>query len=277
MKKTTFFREDMVIRMKYFTKEWYKLCQKTSFHLLLEEEKQAETFSEEYFQQLYNTELDSRLKSQEKVASIMKKNKTVSTDDNKEFELFNRDRAIELFHDSFIYNQEHLKKELPETILNQIADIRVFTLNKATYTVINAVTKFCEDNERSVIATTEKYRRYIEGVSNTLDKETIANFGFHDCTIIKSVQNDMSLTLLLDNTGGFTNIDEVTFENFNIIKQDDLMEDSWWLYEEVYKVNNKYEFHVLLQNKKMDLIDFIISADQVSFKSNKKIFHHSRT
>lgn len=264
------FREDMVIRMKYFTKEWYKLSQKTSFHLLLEEEKQAETFSEEYFQQLYNTELDSRLKSQEIVASIMKKNKTVSTDDNKGFELFNRDRAIELFHDSFIYNQEHLKKELPETILNQIADIRVFTLNKATYTVINAVTKFCEDNERSVIATTEKYRRYIEGVSNTLDKKTIANFGFHDCTIIKSVQNDMSLTLLLDNTGGFTNIDEVTFENFNIIKQDDLMEDSWWLYEEVYKVNNKYEFHVLLQNKKMDLIDFIISADQVSFKSNKK-------
>jgi len=39
--------------MKYFTKEWYELCQKTSFHLLLEEEKRAETFSEEYFQLLY--------------------------------------------------------------------------------------------------------------------------------------------------------------------------------------------------------------------------------
>jgi hypothetical protein len=48
--------------MKYFTKEWYELCQKTSFHLLLKEEKQAKTFSEEYFQQLYNTELNNWLK-----------------------------------------------------------------------------------------------------------------------------------------------------------------------------------------------------------------------
>lgn len=256
--------------MKYFTKEWYELCQKTSFHLLLEEEKQAETFSEEYFQQLYNTKLNSWLNLQEEVASIMKNNETVNTDDNNEYEPFNRNKVIEQFHEGFIYNQEHLKKELSEIILKQIADIRVFALDKATRTVINAVTKFCEENESFVTTTSENYRKYLEEASNTLNKEIIEKFGFHDCSIIKTVQNDMSLTLFLDNTGGFTNIDEVTFENFNIVKQDDLLEDSWWLYEEVYKVNDKYEFHVLLQNRKMGLIDFIISADQVSFKSNKK-------
>ncbi|MGM0885228.1 MAG: DUF4085 family protein [Bacillota bacterium] len=256
--------------MKYFTKQWYELCQKTSFHLGLEEEKQAETFSEEYFQQLYNTELNSWLNLQEEVASIMKNNETVNTNDNNEYEPFNRDKAIEQFHDGFIYNQEYLKKELPETILKQIADKRVFTLNKATRTVINAVAKFCEDNERSVTATSENYRRYMEEASNTLDKDIIENFGFHDCTITKSVQKDMSLILLLNNSGGFTNIDEVTFKNFNIIKQEGSLEDSWWLYEEVYKVNDKYEFHVLFQNNNMGLIDFIISAEQISFKSNKK-------
>lgn len=35
--------------MKYFTKEWYERSQKTCFHLPLEEEKQAEACSEEYF------------------------------------------------------------------------------------------------------------------------------------------------------------------------------------------------------------------------------------
>lgn len=58
--------------------------------------------------------------------------------------------------------------------------------------------------------------------------------------------------------------------NFNISKQDDLFEDSWWLYEEVYKVNDKYEFRVLLLNRTKGLIDFIISAEQIFFKSNKK-------
>lgn len=257
--------------MKYFTKEWYELCQKTSFHLHLEEEKQTETFSEEYFQQLYHTELDSWLNLQEEIALIMETTETVNTDGNNGYEPFNREQAIEHFHDGFIYDQERLKKELPETILKQIADIRVFALNKATRTVINAVTKFCEENNRSVTATSEKYRRYMRAASNTLDKDIMEKFRFHDCTIIKSLQNDMSLTLLLDNTGGFTEIDEVTFENYNIIKLDDLLEDAWWLYEEVYKVNDKYEFHILVQNGTMGLIDFIISADQVSFKSNKKI------
>ena len=121
---------------------------KNKFPLLLEEEKQAETFTEEYFQQLYNSELNNWLNLQEEVDSIIKNNETVNTDDNNEYEPFNRDKAIEQFHEGFIYNQEQLKKELPETILKQIADIRVFALNKATCMVINAVTKFCENNEK---------------------------------------------------------------------------------------------------------------------------------
>lgn len=252
--------------MKYFTKEWYELCQKTSFHLALEEEKQAEVFSEEYFQQLYKVRLKSWLNFQEEVASLMKNNESINTNDNNEVP-FNREKGIEQFYDGFIYNQEQLKKKLPDSILKQIADLRVFTLNKATKTVINAVAKFCEENKRFVTTTGESYIRYMEKSSNILNKEIIENFRFHDCKITKSVQKDKSLTLFLDNSGGFTNIDEVTFNNFTIIKQEGSLDDSWWLYEELYRVNDKYEFHVLLQNNKMGLIDFIVSADQVSFKS----------
>ena len=249
--------------MKYFTKEWYDLCQRTSFHLNVEEEQQAETYSEEYFQQLYNSELSSWIELQEEIASIMETMETVE-----EHEPYSREQAIHQFHDSFLFNQMWLQQELPEPIVQQIADIRVFALNKATRSVINAVTEFCEENERAVTRTGEEYRKYYKEASHSFGKEIVENFGFHDCTIINSVQNGNSLTLLLDNSGGFTSIDEVTFENFNIIKQDDILENSWWLYEEVYKVNDRYEFHVLLQNRK-GLIDFIISADQVSFKRNK--------
>lgn len=239
--------------MKYFTKEWFELCQKISFHLNLEEEKKAETFSEEYFQQLYNSELINWLTLRKEIDSMD----------------FNKEEATEEFHDMFIVNQEILKNGLPETILEQIADLRVFALYKAIRKVINAVTEFCEENERSVKTIGENYRRYYKEASISFDREIVENFRFHDCTIINSVQNGTNLTLILDNTGGFTDIDEVTFENFNIIKQDGLLEDSWWLYEEVYKVNNKYEFHVLLENGEMGLIDFIISADRVSFYRKK--------
>lgn len=247
--------------MKYFTKEWHELCQKNNLHLHLEEEKQAETFSEEYFQQLYHIELNSWLTVQEEANLRLKSHEN--------YESFNKEKGIEQFHDIFIHNLMYLKKQLPETIVKQIADIRVFTLDKATRNVINAVTQFCEENYRIVTTVIEDYKRYIKENSTLLDIEIDGDFSFHDCKIIKSIKNDKSLKLLLDNKVSDTNIDEVIFENINIIKQDDLLEDSWWLYEEIYKVNDKYEYHVLLQNKTEDLIDFIISAEQISFISNK--------
>lgn len=242
--------------MKYFTKDWFELCQKTSFHLNLEEEQKAETFSEEYFQQLYNSELMDWLTLREEMALIA----SIA---------FNKEEATEEFHNAFIVNQAILKKGLPESILEQIADLRVFALYKATRKVINAVTNFCEENKRSVTTIGENYRSYYKEASISFDKEIVADFRFHDCTVIKSIQNDTNLTLTLDNTGGFTDVDEVTFENFHLIKQDGLLENAWWLYEEVYKVNNQYEFHALLENREMGLIDFIISADRVSFYSKK--------
>ena len=235
--------------MKYFTKEWFELCQKISFHLNLEEEKKAEIFSEEYFQQLYNIELINWLNFRKEIDSID----------------FNKEKATEEFYDIFIGNHSIIKKGLPATILEQIADIRVFALHKATREVIDAVKTFCENNKKAIKSVGADYRSYYKEASISFDKEIVENFGFHDCTIIKSIQNDTNLTLLLDNTGGFTDIDEVTFENFNIIKQDGLLENSWWLYEEVYKVNNRYEFHALLENRDNELIDFIISADRASF------------
>ena len=46
--------------MHYFTKEWYEL--ETSAHLGLEEDKQAEAISEEYFQELYKQKFEELLK-----------------------------------------------------------------------------------------------------------------------------------------------------------------------------------------------------------------------
>ena len=235
--------------MKYFTKEWFELSQKTSFHLNLVEDQEAELFSEEYFQQLYNSELMDWLTLREEMYTID----------------FNKEEATEEFDNAFIVNQMILKRQLPQMILEQIADLRVFALYTASRKVINAVTKFCEENERSVNAIGENYRSYYKEASTSFDKEIVEDFRFHDCKVINLIQNDTNLTLTIDNSGGFTDVHEVTFENSHLIKQDGLLENTWWLYEEVYKVNNQYEFHALLKNGENELIDFIISAERVSF------------
>lgn len=253
--------------MKYFTKQWYELCQETGFHFPLEEEKQAETLSEEYFQQLYSRNLNDWLDLQQQVALYIAKSNAVNGGyiEPKPFDV---EKATHDFHNQHIYRQEHIKKVLPQNIINEIADLRVFVLDKASRNVIDSVTLFCEQNKKSVERVIEEYNKYYYEAFKSFDKDMIQNINFHDCKIINLNEKDGSLTLFLDNKGGFTNINEVVFMNYKIIKQDGLLENSWWLYDEIYKVNDKYELHVLLQNKNMDLIEFVISVEHITFNIN---------
>ncbi|MCI3920756.1 DUF4085 domain-containing protein [Paenibacillus sp. TRM 82003] len=243
--------------MKYFTKEWYELCQQLSYHSSLEEEARAETRSEDFFQQLYCASLQDWLQLQEEAASLMQ---------GSGVEPFDKEEATKQYRESFHWNQELLKRALPEEIQTQIADVRVFVLQKATRKVIRAVTDFCENNKRIVTEAAENYRTYLQEAKQSMDKDIVSYYRFHDCTVITSIEKDDSITLFLDNSGGFTDIEEVTFEHARILKQDGELAGAWWLYEEVCQADGKYEFHALLQSPDQGLIDFIVSADRATFR-----------
>jgi len=253
--------------MNYFTKEWYELCQKTSAHLLLVEEEEAESFSEEYFQQLYNQKL-TELLDEEEVASYQTE-REAEIESYISYEQFDREKVSKQIYEGFIIRLEHIKKILPEEILKTIADIRVFALNKASRQVINAVTRYCEENRKLVKRTVKEYGEYYKEALKSFDRDMVRNMNFHDCTIVDIKQTEQCLTILFDNSGGFTDIDEMQFENYKIIKLDGLLQTSTWLYDEIYKTNGKYELHILLRNS-MDLLEFVVSAEQISFKHNQE-------
>ncbi len=281
--------------MKYFTKEWYGLCQKTSLHLLLEEAKEAETFSEEYFQQLYDQKLNEWLTLQQEIASVpfndVLPDETENIDESFSdkdkasreayqlkwetakvnynlLEPFNREKECDQFHKAFIYRQQDAQKKLPQEILKKIADLRVFVFDKASRLVIEDVTRFCEENRRLVEATRKEYGKYYENELKSFYKDIIDNIHFHYCDIKKMEENEKSLTITFDNPGFFTDIEEMKLENFRIIKQDALLEDAWWLYEEIYIIDGKYELHALLQDKSLGLIEFTVLAENILFKKN---------
>jgi len=235
--------------MHYFTKEWYELCQKTSAHLGLEEDEKAESFSEEYFQELYNRKLKELQMIHEEIAPKI---------------------VVENFNQSIFHNQQRIKNILPEAILEKIADIRVFILRKATRQVIVDVTYFCDENRKLMMKTIEDYQKYYKKALESLYKSVVEKINFHDCTIIGIEQTENDLTFLFDNSGGFTNITKMHLKNYEIVKQDALLHNSWWLYHEIYKTNGKYELHVLLLNKDKGLseglIEFTVSAEHISFE-----------
>lgn len=174
--------------MKYFTKDWYELCQKTSEHLSLEESKEAQQFSEEYYQELYQQRLNDFLLDEKEDAHTSFDDyypKEVDSEllegmieeEIKEFKIcylaereeakqyyepepYDSEKSTEKFRELFLSDIEHYKKILPQEILNDIADIRVFSLDKATTDIIQRVETFCEENEKSVQKTIESYQKY---------------------------------------------------------------------------------------------------------------------
>lgn len=88
---------------------------------------------------------------------------------------------------------------------------------------------------------------------------------FHDCIVEKLILQESSLEIYLDNSGGFTDVNKVRFDNCDIIKQEGAMEEAWWLYDEIYPIKNGYEVHVLLENEQRSLIEFILTAQGIQF------------
>lgn len=56
--------------MKYYTKEWYNLCQQCSYHYGLRISDKAAVFSDKYYQTLYKRKLKEFLKSEKRMSEL---------------------------------------------------------------------------------------------------------------------------------------------------------------------------------------------------------------
>ena len=74
------------------------------------------------------------------------------------------------------------------------------------------------------------------------------------------------MIITLDTTNNcLVDIKQIIFKNYDIIKEENNICQSVWLYNEVYIKDNGYEIHILLENIKGKLIDFIVGTDDVIY------------
>ncbi|MDD2269059.1 MAG: DUF4085 family protein [Eubacteriales bacterium] len=121
---------------------------------------------------------------------------------------------------------------------------------------------YCKETSESAV---NNYLNEYKKTFNDDEPVFIEKFCFHDCKVISQHQKERDVVLKIDNSIGFTSIKKVIFKNCSILKQDAPLHDAWWLYDEIYKIENGYEIHVLLLKK--ELIDFIVSATGVDYKN----------
>lgn len=247
--------------MKYFTKEWYKIMQRTDTYVPLKTSKKAEKFSEKYYNELYKQEEKQWIKLQKEISNLTFKDIFPEhTYDNKLIEAkhknsqmhfcegmtFDLVQAKNKFSQLHKYNIKKLQQKLPPEILNKVADIRVLALDRATSSIKNEITAYCFKQKKLVQKALIDYQEYYDKGEKDDKCEEIQNLNLHDTVIKNIIKRKNKLIIELDVSEKNKYIKNITFQDYKIIEEELDFINGWCLYKEIYFLNNQYELHLLI-------------------------------
>ncbi|GAS80392.1 DUF4085 family protein [Paenibacillus amylolyticus] len=272
--------------MRYLTKEWYELCQQTHLHFGLRVHNGAYEFDENLFLRLYKRketahvkeergmyDLDPRfmLEHDGQVMTRVEKafsGEEVTEEDQIVYHMpseerahiekliveydvrppFDEQKCKEEYKESMEWNFQYKAEKLPQEIVEQIADIRVFTLGYCTREILQQLKKQSAENKRHVDHAAKEFREVM--MAQDIPDEIHGRVQYHDCTVIELVTGD-KVVIRFDTRGGFTNLNKLTLVAPEIIKQEGEIVGSYWLYQELYRIDNGYELHILFGGENM--------------------------
>lgn len=159
---------------------------------------------------------------------------------------------------------EELREKLPAEILDQVADVRVLALGKATRKVKKMIDKYCAEDDREFEKAFENYSKYWDSISDKIPDNIKENYDFHDCMIleIKNIGDD--IVFELDNAGGFTDIKRIIYKKAEMI-ENNFTKDCYWMYDEIYLADGSFEFHISIDGE--NGYDYItLKASDVEFE-----------
>ena len=222
--------------MKYFTKEWYEMCQNANWHLNMSVSKNAEEFSEEYYKDLYTRRRRAFVKDQKDAAEVLG-------------ETFSKAKAEVAFMNQHEAMVKRMEESIPETILAEVADTRVLALDIATKEVRQKLKAWCEQNAK---AADEMIKAY-DGLA--LEES------LHDSMLKTMEMKAETLTFKLECSA----VKKVVFKNYKMLEQGGYILGATWLNQEVYETEGGKEYHILLMKKDGKLAYLTVFAEEIEF------------
>lgn len=239
--------------MKYFTKEWYALCLKTFLAELLEDDDRAAKKDEEFYNELLKQRLGESLAIQDEIAKM--------SDEDIEIDIGEYEKDYLRALDERVRD---LYSVLPEDISEEIADMRVFALNKATPEIHKRLRIYCNGAQKKVDDTLKAYEDYYNSVD--IPAEIDDNLGFHDATIVSAATENGDMKLDFDISQSFATRSSVTLKGARIIEKEAEFEGCTWLYDELYLSDGGYELHIIASAPDLEsLVYFTVFCENIIF------------
>ena len=219
--------------MRLLTKEWYQTMTDSGLGVQLVTDDRAAVFSEALYQQLREEKLHQWLDDQRELRAYLEE----PYDEAAERQSFAEFHSREL---------EEFQTRTPAQILAKVADIRVLALGLCT----EEVYRDFEDYRALCRKWTEKTMEEAWNmcVSQGLDQIWTGEHTLHDSLILtmKREGEDLVIEFEYDADATWPEIKAARFRDAQILKQEQPVENAWWLYDEIWKSERGYEIHALL-------------------------------
>lgn len=272
--------------MKYLTKEWYDLCQRTYLHFGMKVNDGAAVFNEVLYLRLYKHKEKEFVKAQRKTydydpRSILEhysgefipldkflNGEEITEEDKVVYHMPSKMREniqnmIEEYDARLPFDENKCKEEfrviqetfklkdteekVPAELLQQVADMRVFCLGYCTKEILKQLRRISKENNKITEDILNDYFRAQK--TENIPAYISEKYGFHDCKVIEFVVDDSAI-IRFDAEGGFTEFNKITFVMPEILMQEDDIVDKIWIYDEIYRTEGGYEAHMLFSGGK---------------------------
>lgn len=223
--------------MRYLTKQWYQTMQDTGLGVCLEVDERAAEFSEDIYQTLRTQKLAQWLRDREEVCQVLGE----SFDPMEEERSFDEFCAREL---------ETYRTRTPEHILTKVADLRVLAVGYCTREVFRDLEHYAQQCREQTEQTMD--RAWEEIKAQGLDKAFTGRHSLHDSVILTMDREGEDLVIEFERDEvEWPEIKAVRFRGAVIRKQEQDVENAWWLYDEIWRTGEEYEVHALLWRDNM--------------------------
>lgn len=283
--------------MKYLTKEWYDLCQKTYLHFGKRVHGKANNYDEALYDRLYKRkekefvndrhqsyDYDPRFMLDNDGMKMVPLEKWINGEDISEADTlvykmppeerarmeqkiaeydvrppFDREESKRQFSELQGYLIEQAREQLSPEIQSEIADLRVYALGYCTREVKRQLKLYSEQNRKEMERISEACRAAYQ--AEDIPQRIGSVFGFHDCRVTELIAGP-DIVIRLNTSGGFTEYNQITFVASEVVIMEEGIVGSHWLYHELYRHGEGYEVHALLSGRQGS-VEFVLRCRDI--------------
>lgn len=220
--------------MKLLTKAWYQTMQDSGLGVQLRADERAAVFSEELFQTFWQKKLSDMLAMREDICY--------------EYDIpWDEEEETRYFENNYRREMEIFQTRTPERILAKVADIRLLALGFCTREVYDDLKEYRDLCRKWTEKTMEEAwnMRFSQGLCDAWTGE----YSLHDSVVLsmKREGEDLLIEFECDEEATWPEIRGVRFRDAKILKQEEPLEKTFWLYDEIWRTGEgSFEIHALL-------------------------------